>query len=65
MQISLLALLVLLSGLAGNRHREIPVFTPDFPLDPPFVGVDTSWVDSVMDRLSLDERIAQLIMVPA
>ena len=65
MQISLLALLVLLSGLAGNTRREIPLFTPEFPVDPPFLGVDTSWVDSVMDRLSLDERIAQLIMVPA
>jgi len=32
---------------------------------PPFLKTDWNWVDSVYESLSLKERIAQLIMVPA
>ncbi len=39
-----------------NRLSTIP---------PPFEKVDTFWVDSVINRLSLEERIAQLFMIRA
>lgn len=34
-------------------------------LEPPFLSADSAWVDSVMSSMSLDDKIAQLIMVPA
>ncbi len=33
-------------------------------LGPAFLSADTTWVDSVFNTLNLDEKIAQLIMVP-
>ena len=32
---------------------------------PPFLSADSIWVDSVFNTLNLDEKIAQLLMVPA
>ena len=32
---------------------------------PPFINAETEWVDSVMNSLSLDEKIGQLLMYPA
>lgn len=37
----------------------------DFPLDPPFSGKGKIWVDSVMNSLTPQQRIAQLFMVAA
>lgn len=34
-------------------------------IDPTFISTDTSWADSVFATLSLDEKIAQMIMVAA
>ncbi|MFW5886997.1 MAG: glycoside hydrolase family 3 N-terminal domain-containing protein, partial [Bacteroidota bacterium] len=31
---------------------------------PPFMGYKSQWVDSVMNTLTLDEKIGQLMMVP-
>ena len=40
--------------------------TPDNPsLNPPFYDTNTVWVDSVMQALTPDQRIAQLFMVAA
>jgi beta-glucosidase-like glycosyl hydrolase/CubicO group peptidase (beta-lactamase class C family) len=39
--------------------RSVPRHTPDF------LGAPTPWADSVLSTLSLDERIAQLMMVAA
>ncbi len=33
--------------------------------DPPFLTVSNIWVDSLMDQMTLDEKIAQMIMVQA
>lgn len=32
-------------------------------IEPPFLGQDSAWVDSVMNTMSMDEKIGQLIMV--
>ena len=41
-------------------------FIPKFQKqDPPFLGNDNRWADSVFKTLSPDERIAQLFMVAA
>ncbi len=34
-------------------------------VEPPFYSIESSWVDSVMESLSLEEKIAQMIMIPA
>ena len=65
MQITILAVLFLIYNMSGPESRDRSLSTPDFPEDPPFLEVDASWVDSVMDGLSLEERIAQMIMVQA
>ena len=65
MQITILAVLFLLYNMWGPESRDRSLLTPDFPEDPPFLEVDASWADSVMDGLSLEERIAQMIMVQA
>jgi beta-N-acetylhexosaminidase len=35
------------------------------PTDPPFLDTSSLWVDSVLNSLSLDDKIAQMIMIPA
>jgi beta-N-acetylhexosaminidase len=66
LQITVLALLFLLfSGSQAGHHHLHSGFEPAFPETPPFLNADQTWVDSVMDQLSLDERIAQMIMVYA
>lgn len=34
-------------------------------IDPPFLHLTTNWADSVIQKMSLEEKIAQLMMVPA
>jgi beta-glucosidase-like glycosyl hydrolase/uncharacterized lipoprotein YddW (UPF0748 family) len=46
-------LLAIKSGIAQNN------------IEPPFYKADMRWVDSVLKTLSLDEKIAQLIMIPS
>ena len=61
---SLFLLLVLLYSIVKPEARENQTeFEPVVPSDPPFLLADQAWVDSVMETLSLDERIAQMIMV--
>jgi len=35
------------------------------PAEPPFLSADTLWADSIMNHMTLDEKIGQLIMVAA
>jgi len=61
---SLCFLLVLLYSIIKPEAQENQSeFVPMVQTDPPFLNVDQSWVDSVMENLSLEERIAQMIMV--
>ena len=39
------------------------VFSGEDKIRPPFLGQDPAWVDSVMNTMTLDEMIGQLIMV--
>jgi beta-N-acetylhexosaminidase len=65
MQIAILALLFLTYNFTGSGIREYTPCKPSYPRLPPFLGADDAWVDSVMGGLSLEERIAQMIMVQA
>ncbi|QHL88329.1 serine hydrolase [Nibribacter ruber] len=47
---------------AAAKKPAAPVFNPK--TDPPFLGGNNRWVDSVFKTLSPEERIAQLIMIP-
>jgi len=56
--------LVLLYSIVKPEARENQTeFEPVVPSDPPFLEADRAWVDSLMETLSLEERIAQMIMV--
>jgi len=48
------------SRLGGFRMQE---FEPAFPQQPPFLLEESQWVDSVLEELSLEEQIAQMIMI--
>ena len=37
----------------------------DPPIDPPYLNIPTPWADSLMNSLTLEEKIGQLFMVPA
>jgi beta-glucosidase-like glycosyl hydrolase/CubicO group peptidase (beta-lactamase class C family) len=52
----LISLGILLSFFFGKVFAQI---------QPPFLGIETRWVDSVYNSLSPDERLAQLFMVAA
>ncbi len=66
LQVTVLSLLFILSsGSHGGHFTDFPRFQPAFPEPPPYLTADSAWVDSVMDGLSLEERIAQMIMIYA
>ncbi len=65
LQINILAIFVLLFTCFSPEPREVPAFHPSFPEIPPFLEADDRWADSVMEGLSLEDRIAQMIMVQA
>jgi beta-N-acetylhexosaminidase len=65
LQISFLAIVILAFQFASPDYQEINAFSPEFPERPPFLEVDESWADSVLGELSLEDRIAQMIMVQA
>lgn len=63
-QIAVMAILVFMYSFSrpGYDSEHTP-FEPAFPQYPPFLEADKAWVDSLMNKLSLEERIAQMIMV--
>jgi beta-N-acetylhexosaminidase len=56
-------LIMLLSMVIPEARESQTDFEPVVPMDPPFLGAGQAWVDSVMETLSLEDRIAQMIMV--
>ncbi len=65
LQITILAVILLVSGMSGPaNHVQVP-FELEFPEYPAFLEVDQAWADSVMSKLSLEDRIAQMMMVQA
>jgi beta-glucosidase-like glycosyl hydrolase/CubicO group peptidase (beta-lactamase class C family) len=56
-----------LAGLMlwASCHRAQEVLEiPQGPTPPPFLTADSAWVDSVLATLTMEERVAQLLMVP-
>ncbi len=51
------------SIIPGNIAEEY--LLPPIPLDPPFLHSDSTWVDSVMHKMTLEEKIAQMLMIQA
>ena len=58
---SIIAISLGLFGFWGKTVSPIP----EPPLDPPYMRVESPWADSLMQTLSLDEKIGQLFMVAA
>lgn len=59
----LLPLFCILSGTLN--FSEYKIYTGADESIPPFMYADAVWVDSVLNSLSLEEKIAQLLMYPA
>jgi len=58
---SIIAISLGLFGFWGETVTPIP----EPPIDPPYMRVESPWADSLMQTLSLDEKIGQLFMVAA
>jgi len=52
---------VLLWGVWGKSSRNVP----EPPVNPPYLSIDTPWADSLMQVMTLEEKIGQLFMVAA
>jgi beta-N-acetylhexosaminidase len=65
LQIAILAFVLMLFRSPGPDRLEQLSFNPAFPEYPPFLQLNEAWVDSVMQELSLEDRIAQMIMIQA
>jgi len=66
LQITVLSVLfIIFSGSQAGHHHQFYDFKPAFPEVPPFLKSDAAWADSIMEGLTLDDRIAQMIMVYA
>ena len=64
LQIAFLSLLFLIfSGSHQGRFVHPDYFEPAFPEIPPFLEGDHAWADSLLQTLSLEEQIAQMIMI--
>ena len=57
--------LFLFNNFYIDKSELVKQFEPASPIDPEFISVDSAWVDSVMNALTLEEKIAQMIMVEA
>lgn len=66
LQITILVLLLLVYGSFEAGENDLTLeFEPAFPESPEFLKTGGEWTDSIMNMLTLDERIAQMIMVQA
>ena len=64
LQITILSFLFLaFNGSHAGRFLNNGQFNAGLPLDPPFIKSENEWVDSVLQTLSLEEQIAQMIMI--
>ena len=59
----LIVLVAVILSISFNPY--FPEREKKFPVDPPFLDSTSKWVDSVFNSLSLDEQIAQMIMIAA
>ncbi len=61
---TILGLLILVSPV-NPGYLSSGEIAAAYSLDPPFLTTENEWVDSLMNQMTLDEKIAQLIMVQA
>jgi beta-glucosidase-like glycosyl hydrolase/CubicO group peptidase (beta-lactamase class C family) len=63
---SLLFLSLMMICITFTSFNPLPHFSIGrYPTNPQFLDTASLWVDSVLNSLSLDEKIAQMIMIPA
>ena len=60
-----LVLFTVLFFLVNAFHLKVEETLDSPSLGPPFYDTNTVWIDSVMQELTTDQRIAQLFMVAA
>ncbi len=60
----LLSLLLFNSAVISLNTQEESVELP-VSIDPPFLQADSAWVDSLMLQMTLEEKIAQMLMIHA
>ena len=64
MYLRIFSVFVIILGLCGFWGKGIsPIPKP--PIEPPYMSMETPWADSLMQTMSLDEKIGQLFMVAA
>lgn len=60
----ILSLLIFNNSILHEQSAAEP-FYADLTIDPPFMRADSAWVDSIMSDMSLDDKIAQMLMIQA
>jgi beta-N-acetylhexosaminidase len=65
-----LILFAFFTGISSFRSTGFPsvensIYNYDYKVEPAFTTIDASWADSVLGTLSLEEKIAQSLMVAA
>ena len=58
------SLLIIILGLWGFWDKGISSI-PEPPVEPPYMRMESPWADSLIQSMSLDEKIGQLFMVAA
>jgi hypothetical protein len=60
---TLLIIFIILLNFNGSGLNALENFKSAVPKIPSFLSADSVWVDSVINSMSLEEKIAQLIMI--
>lgn len=61
----LIPFMLVLSVESYGTIKEPDILLPSRQHDPPFLEIDASWADSLLEHLTLEEKIAQLFMIAA
>lgn len=61
----LIAMILFTRFISSNELEEKSLRLTDSKIDPEFLQAPETWVDSILDTLTTEEKIAQLIMVAA
>lgn len=58
-------LILLFPGLLQNEPKEDNKIAPFAHIDPPYINIEDPWIDSLLDTMSLEEKLGQLMMIAA
>nr|MCS5664186.1 hypothetical protein [Flavobacteriales bacterium] len=64
MYLRIFSLLIIILGFLGFWDKGISSI-PEPPVEPPYMRMESPWADSLIQSMSLDEKIGQLFMVAA